>query len=91
MILAVFSSPKGLPTAIAQSPTFIFEESPNIALGHGPSPLSLIIAISVSKSCPINSPLYFFPFDNPTINFSDPLTTCAFVITRPSPNINPLP
>ena len=29
--VTVFSKPKGLPTAIAQSPTSIFVESPNIA------------------------------------------------------------
>ena len=59
--VTVFSSPKGLPTAIAQSPTLIFVESPNFAIGQGPFPSSLITAKSVSKSCPINFPLYFFP------------------------------
>ena len=73
--VTVFSSPKGLPTAIAQSPTSIFVESPNIAFGQGPLPSSLITAISVSKSCPINFPLYFVPFYKPTIKFLDPLTT----------------
>ena len=46
--VTVFSNPKGLPTAIAQSPTFIFDESPNIAFGQGPLPCSLITAISVN-------------------------------------------
>ena len=48
--VTVFSRPKGLPTAIAQSPTLIFVESPKIALGHGPFPSSLIIAKSLIKS-----------------------------------------
>ena len=72
--MTVFSSPKGFPTAIAQSPTAIFDESPNSAIGQGPLPSSLITAKSVSKSCPINFPLYFAPFDKPTINFSDPVS-----------------
>ena len=48
--MTVFSSPKGFPTAIAQSPTFILSESPSGALGQGPFPSNLITAKSVSAS-----------------------------------------
>ena len=60
--VTVFSSPKGLPTAIAQSPTLIFVESPNSAFGQGPLPLIFIIAKSVKRSLPITFPFTFLPF-----------------------------
>ena len=58
--MTVFSRPKGLPTAIAQSPTLIFVESPKVAFGQGPFPSSLRTAKSVKKSWPTSFAFNFF-------------------------------
>ena len=80
--VTVFSSPNGFPTAIAQSPTLIFVESPNCAFGQGPLPSILSTAKSVKKSCPISFAFNFLPLVKPTITLSDPFTTWALVITN---------
>ena len=66
--VTVFSSPKGFPTAIAQSPTFKLSEFPNWAVGQGPFHLSLITARSVKESSPTTFPSTLLPSDKPTIN-----------------------
>ena len=73
--VTVFSSPNGFPTAIAQSPTLIFVESPNFAFGQGPFPSILSTAKSVKKSCPISFAFNFLPLVKPTTTLSDPFTT----------------
>ena len=91
-IVTVFSNPKGLPTAIAQSPTFNRSESPRAAVGQGPLPSSRTTARSVRLSFPTTLAATLRPSVSSTCRVSAPSTTWALVSSSPSASkITPLP
>ena len=65
-IVTVFSNPKGLPTAIAQSPTLNRSESPRAAVGQGPLPSNRTTARSVRLSLPTTLAATLRPSVSPT-------------------------
>jgi hypothetical protein len=89
--VTVLSSPKGLPTAIAQSPTCKLVESPKGATGNF-SPSIFTTAKSENSSSPFTCPAKVRPSFNLTVTLSAPLTTWALVRTIPWGSIiNPEP
>lgn len=72
--VTVLSKPKGLPTAIAHSPTCIWLESPRVATGRS-LPLILTTARSEGSSTPFTSPWKVRPSCSLTVTLSAFLTT----------------
>ena len=83
--VTVLSSPRGLPTAIAQSPTCTWSESPRAATGRESSPSSIFTtARSVTSSAPSTVPSKRRPSLRVTVTRSAPFTTWALVRMSPS-------
>ena len=73
--VTVLSNPKGLPTAIAQSPTCTPAEFPKGAIGKSPPALILTTAKSVTSSAPCTLPSKVRPSFKVTVTLSAWLTT----------------
>src|SRR3989338_7867318 len=82
--VTVFSNPKGLPTAIAQSPCSDLSESPSTANGSESLFLILITARSVRSSLPTTLALNFLPSTSLTTISSASPTTWLLVRISPS-------
>ena len=81
-VVTVLSSPKGLPMAIAHSPTCRASESPKLTIGRF-SPLILTTAISVKGSAPTTCPSKVRPSLRVTVTWFAPSTTWALVRISP--------
>ena len=73
--VTVLSRPKGLPTAMAQSPTSTASESPNGATGKGSEAATRTTARSVTGSEPTTEPSMVRPSTSPTVTLEAPSTT----------------
>ena len=83
-MVTVLSRPKGLPTAIAHSPTSSLSELPRGTVGQGPFPCRRTTARSVSLSMPTTVPGMRRPSCMPTVTLLVRSTTWALVSTSPS-------
>ena len=73
--VTVLSNPNGLPTAIAQSPTWTLLEEPKGAIGKSLPALILTTAKSVTSSIPLTLPSKVRPSFKRTVTLSALSTT----------------